>query len=527
MVKYKNVWLNIRLSIIFCAIVNIANSQEYPPSCVIVTPHSNAYFSVGSLACIRAYATDFGKTDMNGAIVNIEFFANDVSLGIVNSHTNNIYSLLWTIQEEGEYLITARATNRNGVGYTSTGVYVTAGSEEIVPKGISADKGKILGNIMGNFQANDTYFEYWNGVTSENSCKWAAIEGNRDVYNWYGADIAYHTARVNYAPFCFHALVNGGEQQSWLYALVDNEVEFKAEFDEFLDSISNRYKYLDEIIVLQEPLGTHAPNMRWYVSGFGGIGETGYDWAIYLFQRARHYFPNSKLLVNDFGMNGDSATIAEMLELTSVLRDRGLIDGIGAESHDFIVDALTAEEQLSGLNYMATSGIPVYITELDLRGGIASENNGAEQLSSYQTHFPIFWEHPAVASIYLWGYVSGNTWRTGTGLVSQEGVEKPALIWLQEYLNTQSNVGYPFSSATEQTGVELRAGWNLIGSPLNGTVSLPEALSNIWDKVQVVKSTDGFMDKSVPEYMHSLESLEWGRGYLLYTTENCTWEWRR
>jgi endo-1,4-beta-xylanase len=51
-----------------------------------------------------------------------------------------------------------------------------------------------------------------------------------------------------------------------------------------------------------------------------------------------------------------------------------------------------------------------------------------------QTQFTMFWNHPEVPGITLWGYVSGATWKQNTGLMSPTGDERPALRWLREFL---------------------------------------------------------------------------------------------
>jgi GH35 family endo-1,4-beta-xylanase len=48
-------------------------------------------------------------------------------------------------------------------------------------------------------------------------------------------------------------------------------------------------------------------------------------------------------------------------------------------------------------------------------------------------HFPVFYEHPQVKGVTLWGYIYGSTWRTGTGLI-RNGQPRPALTWLMDYL---------------------------------------------------------------------------------------------
>ncbi|HEV7715574.1 MAG TPA: cadherin domain-containing protein, partial [Steroidobacteraceae bacterium] len=57
------------------------------------------------------------------------------------------------------------------------------------------------------------------------------------------------------------------------------------------------------------------------------------------------------------------------------------------------------------------------------------------QLADYQRIFPVFWEHPAVKGITLWGFRPGH-WRTAQGayLVLANGAERRAMVWLQAYV---------------------------------------------------------------------------------------------
>jgi hypothetical protein len=178
----------------------------------------------------------------------------------------------------------------------------------------------------------------------------------------------------------------------------------------------------------------------------GGPGETGYDWAIWLFEKARFYFPNTRLILNDFELETNSAGRAEILDLVKVLRDRGLIDGFGTQAHHFNVDGILASTLRNALNGMAQSGLPVYVTEMDLKGKAPSEAN---QLTSYKTAFPVYWDHPAVAGITLWGYVEGSTWSAGTGILNSDGTERSAMTWLKSYMDGLPDVGYPFNGPDE------------------------------------------------------------------------------
>ena len=55
-----------------------------------------------------------------------------------------------------------------------------------------------------------------------------------------------------------------------------------------------------------------------------------------------------------------------------------------------------------------------------------------EQLQEMRRVFPLFWEHPAMAGVTLWGYRYG-LWRNDQGayLITEDGTERPAMTWLK------------------------------------------------------------------------------------------------
>ncbi|MCK9561371.1 MAG: endo-1,4-beta-xylanase [Bacteroidales bacterium] len=432
-------------------------ANNTPPSCVLTQPHVNAYFQQGSSVTIRAYSTDVGGTYADGTVTKVEFYyapenqpTNTTKLGEKTTHSSNTFMYVWENVAAGSYRITAKATDNSGATFTSAGVLITVGAQAAPSRGMSACKGKYLANIIPNSVRSD-YGQYWNGVTAENSCKWGSVEGTRNVMNWGQADVAYNYARNNNLMFRYHALAWGSQYPQWITNL--SVQDFRAEMEEYMVAIANRYKYIDQVDVLNENLylntyngQEHAAGSPYFRAGLGGPGVTGYDWAIWLFEKARQHFPNSKLVINDFELENNPAGIDEMLNLVKVLRDRGLIDGFGTQAHCFNVDGLanTPNTLKTNLDRMARSGVPVYVTELDLNGG----NNPSEalQLKSYQNLFPIYWDHPAVGGITLWGYVEGATWKEGTGLLNANGTKRSAMTWLENYVAGRLDVGYPYCS---------------------------------------------------------------------------------
>ena len=435
------------ITFILALVAVITTGQNTPPSCVITFPHCNAYFSQGTDVTIRVYATDLGGTFTSGTVSKVEFFKDDVKLGETSTATSNTYSFLWTNVPSGTYRITAKATASNNAVFTSAGVIISIGSDAVTSAGLSAGKGKYLSNLNGYIRSD--YLNYWNGVTAENACKWGSVEATLGVMVWTNADKAYNFAKSNHLSFRYHALAWGSQYPAWIKTL--SPTDFQAEMEKYMAAIAARYPLIDQIDVLNENMyintwnkQEHAEGTPYFRAGLGGPGVTGYDWAIWLFEKARFYFPNAKLVMNDFELETNTAGLNEMLAVIKVLRERGLIDGIGTQAHYFNLDGASVSTVQNALNSMAKSGLPIYVTEFDLKGNPASE---ASQKTNYSNLFPVFWNHPAVAGITLWGYVEGSTWSAGTGLLNSDGTERSAMTWLKSYMKSLPNVGYPFKDS--------------------------------------------------------------------------------
>jgi endo-1,4-beta-xylanase len=294
----------------------------------------------------------------------------------------------------------------------------------------TASNGKFVGNLIKSTTTVDPDFDtYWNQVTPENSGKWSSVEGTRDVMNWTQLDFAYNYSRSRGIPFRLHTLIWGQQYPTWMDSLPANEQ--REEVEEWIAALAARYPNVEYIDVVNEPLPGHAPAP--FRNALGGAGTTGWDWVIWSFEKAREYFPNAKLHINDYNIiNNDSAT-TQYLTIINLLNARGLIDGIGEQAHFYESTSLTTLQ--NNLNRLAATGLPIYITELDVN--IANDTN---QSNRYQQLFPLFWTNPSVRGITFWGYKQGQIWRTDGFLLRSDGTERPALTWLKNYIaaNPQS-----------------------------------------------------------------------------------------
>ncbi len=116
-----------------------------------------------------------------------------------------------------------------------------------------------------------------------------------------------------------------------------------------------------------------------------------------------------------------------------------MIDGIGVQGHAF--STRPGAPITAVLDLLAETGLPIQVTEMDVDGNptlsdlISDALSDQNQLDDMQRIFPALWEHPAVEGITLWGWKPG-LWRTEQEayLVRANGEERPALLWMREYI---------------------------------------------------------------------------------------------
>jgi endo-1,4-beta-xylanase len=304
------------------------------------------------------------------------------------------------------------------------------GPSQALSQGLAQGQPKFVGNVIGNgSNIRADFANYWNQVTPENAGKWGSVEGSPGSYNWTELDNIYNYAISHTFAYKHHTLLWGQQQPSFLAGL-DSTQQYER-IVAWLNESGQRYLSASFCDVVNEPL--HAPPV--YKNALGGDGATGWDWVIKAFELARTYWPFRKLHLNDYGIINDGSATTQYLQIINLLKDRGLIDGIGVQGHRFEIENASVSTLRTNLDRLAATGLPIYITEFDLGNiGNSGTPNDSMQLALYQQKFPVLWEHPGVKGITLWGYVEGLTWQSTAYLVRSNGTARPALEWLQLYL---------------------------------------------------------------------------------------------
>ena len=109
------------------------------------------------------------------------------------------------------------------------------------------------------------------------------------------------------------------------------------------------------------------------------------------------------------------------------------VEGIGLQGHlnvEHFTDPAEVEKIWSKLNQYAEFGLPIKITEFDINGDKGEELQ-AEAIGNALT---LFFSHPAVNGIMIWGFWDGRHWRSNeqAGLWNKDWTEKMAAkVWQQ------------------------------------------------------------------------------------------------
>ncbi|RPD88222.1 endo-1,4-beta-xylanase [Luteimonas sp. 100069] len=302
---------------------------------------------------------------------------------------------------------------------------------------LATGRPKFLGGAHSPPQAED-FADYWNKVTPENGGKWGEVEAERDVMNWDQLDAAWRVARDNGFPFQMHVMVWGNQQPEWIETLAPEEQ--RAEIEEWFAAVAERYPGIDIVEVVNEPLNDPPSKDDEgggnYIAALGGDGDSGWDWILESFRMARRHFPDSKLMLNDYSVTNSEDATRRYIEIVRLLQAENLLDLIGVQGHAFSTTEETSMDvHRANLDALGATGLPVHVTEFDIDG-----LDDAVQLASYQRVFPVFWEHPAVTGMTLWGFRRG-LWRDNQGayLIREDGSERPALEWLRGYVGGQDS----------------------------------------------------------------------------------------
>ena len=178
------------------------------------------------------------------------------------------------------------------------------------------------------------------------------------------------------------------------------------------------------------------------------------------FTYARKYAPSGcKLFINDYN-EYITAKTNDIYNMALKLKQRGIIDGIGMQSH-VGVNFPSFEGYKAALEKFVSTGLQVHISELD----IASENNFNAQAQFFKKIFQLAVNNAGkVTCLTVWGTNDGNSWiGDKKALLFSEGYNPKSAYYavmevVQNSQNTNTNTNTNTSGGTKYKIVNRLSG---------------------------------------------------------------------
>jgi GH35 family endo-1,4-beta-xylanase len=253
--------------------------------------------------------------------------------------------------------------------------------------------------------------ENFNYAVHENALKWYDCEKQPNVVDYNVADRIWEICRDLNIPMRGHCIFWEKDKfiMPWLSKL--NNDQLRAAVHRRAIGVTSHFKgRISEFDLNNEMVNGDFFRRR---LGYGIINEMAY--------MAKAGNPDVVLCVNDYGVlaeGGYNAT-TYITQIENLLANGVPIGGIGCQGHTITSDkndssgmaATTPQHVQKTLDRLAKFNLPIKITECLFTAD--DEQGKAEEL---RTYFPIFFAHPKVEAIIMWGFWETGHWMPQTAM---------------------------------------------------------------------------------------------------------------
>jgi endo-1,4-beta-xylanase len=278
-------------------------------------------------------------------------------------------------------------------------LFGTAISDELAEKdrkAMSAENRKIfLKTLRDNF----------NYAVHENALKWYDTEIEQNKVSYYLADRIWELCNEVNIPMRGHCIFWDKDEyiMPWLKKLNTDELR-AAVIRRAIDVTKHFRERINEFDLNNEMI--HNDFFRRSL-GYGILNEMA--WA------AKSGNPEATLFVNDYGILADGGFNADAYinQIDNLLASGVPIGGIGCQGHQatYSKTIMSAEHVQKTLDRLAKFNLPIKITECLFDAD--TEESQAEEMRKI---FPIYFAHPGVEAILIWGFWAGAHWQPHTAL---------------------------------------------------------------------------------------------------------------
>lgn len=266
-----------------------------------------------------------------------------------------------------------------------------------VPLG-TAVRWDVLSEDKGLQEVVATAFD---SVTPENEMKPEVVQPKRGEWHFDDADAIVDFATGHGLEVRGHTLVWHQQVPGWLSEEKLSARELRAVMAEHISTVMRRYRgRVKTWDVVNEPLTDEgafrtAPGAPWLPTLGPGYVELA-------LRDARAADPDARLFVNEIGAESGGPKLRALVKLARTLKAKGLLDGVGLESHLSAKTPPTRARLQRTIEQLAATGVDVELTELDVEGGAPPAVYGDAAAACAAV--------PACKRVTTWGVSDRDSW---------------------------------------------------------------------------------------------------------------------
>ncbi|CAK8568408.1 unnamed protein product [Lathyrus sativus] len=253
----------------------------------------------------------------------------------------------------------------------------------------------------------DFFVQHFNWAVFGNELKWFWTEPQKGNFNYKDADDMLDLCqkyKIDIRGHCIFWEVDSNVQQ-WVKSLNKNDL---------LTAVQNR---LNGLLTRYKGKFKHYDVNNEMLHGSFYQDRLGKDIRENMFKTAHQVDPSANLFVNDYhvedGCDTNSSPEKYMQQILD-LQDQGApVGGIGIQGH---IDSPIGPIVCSALDKLATIGLPIWFTELDV-----SSTNEYIRGDDLEVMLREAMAHPSVDGVMLWGFWELFMSRDNAHLVNAEG----------------------------------------------------------------------------------------------------------
>ena len=269
-----------------------------------------------------------------------------------------------------------------------------------------------------------TLLDNFNSAVHENALKWPQMQESAErSADFATADRMLGWCEAHGLGMRGHTVLwaKGHRVQSWVKELENEELReaTRQRVQDVVERYAGRLRGID--------LNNEMLDASFYVD------RLGEEIRPQLFRWAAEADPDAVLFVNENDiLNGNAEKLDRYVELIRGLLEAGApVGGIGLQGH-LGDEPPDPERYREVLDRLAQFGLPIWITEFDVRSG--DEALKAEVLTQL---YRVAFEHPAVEGIMMWGFWGGRHWYNNPNTIPGY-----TSLWSEDWEQTPSAVAY-------------------------------------------------------------------------------------